>query len=694
MNEPIVKRKYQAFISYSHAADGTLAPAVESALERFGKPWYSRSSVEVFRDQLDLALTPDLPREIRKALEQSDSFILFASPGAAQSTWVDKEVQYWIEHRPSAPLLILRTGGELHWGTNDFDWNKTTALPPALRNVYKSEPLWADLGWTKTDADRSLRNPRFLVEIAKLMAGIRGESLTDTLNRAVREHQKVVRSLWAASAVLAMVALAALGAASIASQAKRTADTVAAAIQAQLDETQKRLNEDEARKLLEAEQRSKAAASAQLAARAAAVLPDDLELSTLLALEAMSITPTREAEAALRRTLLEVVPPLVLEGHSDAVNHAQFSSDGRRLLTSSFDGTVRLWDSVSGTNILVLRVIPEAESGDIASGVLSRDGTKVLTLAKPETLAVGHWKSSREPQLHDAATGDLLSTISNRFVVSAALSPDHTQIATAGFDTYAGLWDARSGEIQFELRGHEQRVASVSYSSNGSWVVTACWDGNARVWQASNGSRLAVLRMPEEKGADFASFSPDGSRVLTLCDNDDDDDLRLWDWRNRPGDAVATFTGHDGSIRDVAWSADGTRLVTAGFDQTARVWETATGRCLHLLPAHTDFVNGVAISPNGRWIATVSGDTTGQIWDLATGENLMELLWNHFPRTCVGFSPDGNRIVTGTTDGKTPVYTYEIFGAVEDMLRLARARVHRQLTPEEREEYLGQAQIQ
>jgi WD40 repeat protein len=367
------------------------------------------------------------------------------------------------------------------------------------------------------------------------------------------------------------------------------------------------------------------------------------------------------------------------------VYETQFSADGTRVLTSGEDGTVRLWGAATGTNTLVLQVIAEATSGDRASGSLSRDGTRVLTLARPETLAVGHWESPVEPKLYDAATGDLLAVISDRFVVSAALSPDHARIATAGFNTAAGIWDARTGRLQFPLAGHEQRVASAEFSANGDWVATGSSDGTARVWDARTGRNMAVLRTGQGERVDFAGFSPDGTRVTTLCD--DGRYLSLWDWRSRSGVPVATLTGHTGAIRDFAVSADGAWLVTASTDQTARIWDTTTGKCLRILSGHEGFVNGVAISPNARWVITAGSDTTARVWDAATGENWMQLGWNHVPRTGVAFSPDGKRIITGTVEGGVPLYTYDILGTVAELRTLAQARVQRRLTAEERQKY-------
>ena len=677
MNEPTAERKYQAFISYSHAADGKLAPAIQTAVRRFGKQWYSPSSIQIFRDETGLSLTPDLWGEIQQRLEQSECFILLASPEAAQSQWVEKEIQFWLQHRAMDPLLILLTGGKLSWSNEqkDFDWTRTNALPRSLQGVFKHEPLWADLSWAEPE-DLSLRKPRFFVEIAKLVAGIHQVPLDEVFNEAAAQQQKARRILWAAVAALAVLTIVAVSAASVSFRLAAAANRRQAAAAAA--------------QRIENEQRAKDAASVRLAASASAVLTEDRELSALLALEALDIASTREAEDALRQTLLEeFAPPLVLHGHRDAVYSAQFSSDGKRVLTSSDDGTVRLWDVFSGTNILMLRVLDDTKSGDRAFGILSRDATMVLTMTRPESLAVGYWKSSGGPILYDAATGARLVEIPDQFAVNAALSPDKTQIATAGFDTSAKLWDAHSGKIQFELPGHEARVASISFNSNGNWVVTGSWDGTARVWDARTGGRLAVLRSTKGKNVDFATFSPDGTRVITLCD--ETKELLLWDWAKRPGEPVAVFTGHEGSIRDFAFSPDGKWLVTSSGDKTARIWETATGQCLQVLPGNEDFVNGVDFSPNSRWVVTASGDKRARVWAAATGESLMELGWNNFPRTCVAFSPDGKRIITGTIEGDVPIYTCDILGPAGELRKLAEARVRRKLTPEERRRYLNES---
>src|SRR5262249_1559308 len=107
--------RYDAFISYSHAKDKPIAPALQSPIQTLGKPWYRRRTLRVFRDDVSLSATPQLWPSIEQALSQSRYLILLASPEAAASPWVAKELLYWLDHKSVDTLLLAVTDGELVW---------------------------------------------------------------------------------------------------------------------------------------------------------------------------------------------------------------------------------------------------------------------------------------------------------------------------------------------------------------------------------------------------------------------------------------------------------------------------------------------------------------------------------------------------------------------------------------------------
>src|SRR4051812_4062904 len=114
--------QYDVFISYSYAGDDLLSERVQGGLSRFAKPWWRRRALNVFRDQTVLSANPGLWSSIAEAIDDSRFFLMLASPEAAASPWVTREVEHWRAKRGAEGLLILLTDGEIVWNdnTNDF----------------------------------------------------------------------------------------------------------------------------------------------------------------------------------------------------------------------------------------------------------------------------------------------------------------------------------------------------------------------------------------------------------------------------------------------------------------------------------------------------------------------------------------------------------------------------------------------
>jgi len=160
---------FDGFISYSHAADGKLAPAVQRGLHRLAKPWHRRRALWIFRDQTGLSVTPALWTSIERALDGSDHFVLLASPEAARSPWVNREIEHWVATKPADRILPVVTDGEWAWDRQARDFSAdSTAVPAALRGVFAEEPLFLDLRWARGREHLSLHHARFRDAIAQL----------------------------------------------------------------------------------------------------------------------------------------------------------------------------------------------------------------------------------------------------------------------------------------------------------------------------------------------------------------------------------------------------------------------------------------------------------------------------------------------------------------------------------------------
>jgi WD40 repeat protein/serine/threonine protein kinase len=133
---------------------------------------------------------------------------------------------------------------------------------------------------------------------------------------------------------------------------------------------------------------------------------------------------------------------------------------------------------------------------------------------------------------------------------------------------------------------------------------------------------------------------------------------RGWEWhylRRLSTGGIFTISAGD-SVINVAFSPDGTRVVTGGQDHTARVWDARTGRPLLELKGHTDTVRSMAFSPDGTWLVTASDDRTARVWDARTATSRLELKGHTGAVWSAAFSPDGTRIITGSEDGTAKVW--------------------------------------
>ncbi len=165
-------------------------------------------------------------------------------------------------------------------------------------------------------------------------------------------------------------------------------------------------------------------------------------------------------------------------------------------------------------------------------------------------------------------------------------------------------------------------------------------------------------------------FSRNGKQVLT---GSYDGTTRIWDTTS--GRARVRLTGHTESLYGVSFSPGGKRVVTAGAAKTARVWDVSTGKQVHALVGHTDIVYDARFSPDGSRLVTASRDTTARLWVASTGRGTLEY-------------PDGKWIATASHDKMAHVFPCEVCGSLDDVLKLAKRRVSRQLTQQEREKYL------
>ncbi len=442
-----------------------------------------------------------------------------------------------------------------------------------------------------------------------------------------------------------------------------------------------------------AENERRLAVARELSVNAVNNLDVDPERSILLALQAISVSSAGgkpvllEAEEALHRAVVTSRVLLTLRGHTASVGGVAFSPDGTRLAThSNGEGSVKVWDSISGRELLTLSIAPRGGPGTTI-------GPRVAFSPDGRCLAAIIGNTAK---VWDAAIGkELLTLTGHSGTVSAvAFSPEGRQLATASLDKTAKLWDAESGREVMTLSGHTDFVSSIVFSPDGRYVATASEDWTAKLWNAATGRELLTLS-GHTGSLPHIVFSPDGKSVAT---SSRDATAKVWDvvsgrviltlshpsavfgvafdptgtrlatsgsvikvWDVKTGQVILTLAGHSGSIGDIAFSPDGKRLASSGADTTARVWDvsSAGGSEWLTFANHSAEVNDVAYSPDGRRLATVSSDKTLRVWDAVTGKELLTLLGHIGVVQGVAFSPDGKRLATASLDTTARVWDSE-----------------------------------
>lgn len=476
MTEPAPGTRYDAFISYSHAADGAFAPALQRALARFGKPWRRRRAMEVFRDQTGLAVDPDLWGAIVAALDASEWFVLLASPRAAASAWVGKEIEHCVQTKGAQRLLIVLTDGTLTWDAAAGDFTADSdAAHPALRGLLEDAPVIVDLSWTRGEVDLSTDNPRFRADVARIVAAIRGEQVEDAVARDTRERRRTRSVVRAAVGALAAGALLAVGGATVAAVNMRTA------------QQEQEVAEAEARVALARE--VAAVASAQ----------DDPRTALALAAEAYAIAPLPETAGGLLTAVAAPETGIAMPSPFAGVDPASIvsSSDTGRLLLAE-GGTLQVVDPADDRRWAL----------ETSAAAITPDGERVI-IEGGAVLTLGEGGTTTETATIPAPQGRL--SFSGDGMVAVFARTDGTVVAA---DVETG--DAVEG--RFGDGSYCADCMQIGVSDTGDRIAvraTTGFDdgpGSARVVVlARTADELALVAEREAAGAGMVRFADDGA---------------------------------------------------------------------------------------------------------------------------------------------------------------------------------------
>ncbi|KAG2743279.1 WD40 repeat-like protein [Suillus brevipes Sb2] len=313
-----------------------------------------------------------------------------------------------------------------------------------------------------------------------------------------------------------------------------------------------------------------------------------------------------------------ITPRQTMRGHTSWVNGVAHLPDGRRIITCSSDGSLRLWDLKSGTQI-----------GE-------------------------DWR--------DQKTG----------VWSMALSVNGEIVASGYEDGKVRLWDIETKKVIAKWKGHSDVVCALCWSADGERVASGSHDGTARVWDVKTGQNILTIKTGNtlvyaliktgHKWVLAVTYSPDSSKLATGADDEDVTVTEVKIWDAKTGELLNTLK-HDHIVRSLAWTSDGKKLISASLDPI-RIFDTATWQQIAVLEGHTSLVKGISLSSDNRLLASASVDKTARLWNLDTNLQVGPPLRHQDNVHSAILSPDGKVLATACINHNA--YTWDVHAILKE----------------------------
>jgi WD40 repeat protein len=348
---------------------------------------------------------------------------------------------------------------------------------------------------------------------------------------------------------------------------------------------------------------------------------------------------------------------LCFRGHEGPVDSVAFADNGKFVLSSSsVDGTVRVWNALSGKEIFCISV-PNVTSivvpRSLDKGIISLSShdhssqrleyhnvhskTKIWQAMHDELvgchvalshngsyLYVSDGRSGEDYLFHVSLDSGFFSDVKiisyRGAVITSSFSPNENLLAVAYSSNNIAVWETLTGSRRVLVEDFDNSITGIAVSTDGERIIAATVDGKIHVLEGNTGEKLFWVR--GQKGhIKTLKFFPDNDRFLS---GGHDNTIRVWNSDVEKKEELC-FYGHHDVVENLACTQDGSKIVSGSRDHTVRVWDLKQRKMHPLLKGHSERITNIELFSDGLRAATGSEDERLFIWSLNSGEILSEL---------------------------------------------------------------------
>lgn len=358
--------------------------------------------------------------------------------------------------------------------------------------------------------------------------------------------------------------------------------------------------------------------------------------------------------------------------HETKINGIAIDNNNQWMALAAYSPfAIKIYDLKSKEKI---KEISKAHSESLISVNFSPDGKKIVSAAYDGKFKVWDWMND------ESVLSKIVGRVSGAYgpiVYSAQYDKDGKSILTVSQDNVIRIWDAVSGKLDRELVENTNSCLQAVFNTDNNLIISKYSDNFIRIWDFVPKVPYKIVGRARAIGFDEYTMFGNIKLIKSKCD------IKITDILN--GEIIRTLKGHKKNVADARFSPDGTKIVSASYDGTAKIWDFNTGEQIGGdYIGHTEYPISAAFSPDGKLIITASFKEI-KVWDVETSMQLGMDLTCFEDFNNVMFSKDGRIIIAETENDYDVAYDWL---PVRELIDKAKQQVNsRQFTDAEKKKY-------